>query len=270
MEEKVKKTSSEERPASEKENRSADKSVGKKRVSAGTVVGIILCVILVPILIANVAMIIQSESHPDRVPGVFGYSPMIVLSDSMEPKIMEGDLIFIKAAQPDQIQTGDIISFFDVSMGDGKITTHRVLKIEQDEKGQPVFTTGGDNNPKYRKEDGSWVVPEDPTPVKADKLVGIYQSRIPKIGKFVDDMQKPIGDTHIPIGYVIFVGVPLVLLIAYEFIRRSIFDKTRKKDTDALLAELEALRAQQAASAAAEGNPAEENKDKPAEENPGE
>ncbi len=232
----------------------------KKRVSAGTIVGIILCVILIPILIANVTMIVKSELHPDQVPNFFGYSPMIVLSDSMEDTIMKGDLIVIKTAQPDEVKEGDIISYFDDFLGQGQITTHRILSVTADAKGNPVFITGGDHN-KYRQEDGSWAVAEDPVPVKAEKLVGVYKTRIPKVGKLVNDMQKPIGNTKIPIGYLIFVAVPLVLLVAWELIRRSIFEKSRKKDTDALLAELEALRAQ----AAKSEKKAEEPEDKRAE-----
>ena len=239
----------------------------KKRVSAGTVVGIILCVILIPILIANVTMIVKAQTHPDRVPNFLDYAPMIVLSPSMEPQIMKGDLIIIKTVEADQVKEGDVISFFDDSLGQGQITTHRILAITTDSDGKPVFTTGGDYN-KYRKEDGSWEVAEDPVPVKAEKLVGLYQMRIPKVGKLVNDMQKPIGSTKIPIGYLIFVAVPLVLLVAYELIRRGIFEKSRKKDTEALLAELEALRAQQAAQSGEskqEAPPAQAQKMAPAE-----
>ena len=42
-------------------------------------------------------------------------------------------------------------------------------------------------------------------------------------------------------------GVHLyLLLVGYDFIRRHIYEKSKKEDTDALLAELEALRAEKA------------------------
>ena len=50
-----------------------------------TVVGIILCVILVPILVVNVTMIIKGLVNKDKVPTVGGFAPMIVLTDSMNP-----------------------------------------------------------------------------------------------------------------------------------------------------------------------------------------
>jgi hypothetical protein len=44
-------------------------------------------------------------------------------------------------------------------------------------------------------------------------------------------------------GFIVCVLVPLLLLVGYDVIRRKINDKANKQDTDALLAELEMLRA---------------------------
>ena len=41
--------------------------------------------------------------------------------------------------------------------------------------------------------------------------------------------------------------IPIILLVAYDVIRRRIYEKNKQDDTDALLAELEALRAEKAA-----------------------
>ena len=51
-------------------------------------------------------------------------------------------------------------------------------------------------------------------------------------------------------GLIVCVVLPIVLLVAYDVIRRSIYEKNKKADTDALLAELEALRAEKAKTAA--------------------
>ena len=45
-------------------------------------------------------------------------------------------------------------------------------------------------------------------------------------------------------GLIICVICPIILLVAYDVIRRRAYEKSKKKDTDALLAELEALRAE--------------------------
>ena len=102
-----------------------------------------------------------------------------------------------------------------------------------EEDGQIAFKTKGDANNTG-----------DRLAVKADKVVGIYWKRIPKAGNVAMFMQTTAG-------LMLCVFLPLVLLIVYDMIRRRRFEKTHKHDTDALMKELEALRAQQAAKEAA-------------------
>ena len=45
-----------------------------------------------------------------------------------------------------------------------------------------------------------------------------------------------------PTGLVVCVVLPLVALIAYDMIRRKLYEKSNKEDTDALMKELEELR----------------------------
>ena len=58
-----------------------------------TIVGIIMCVILIPILIVNCTLIVKSFINKEDVPDFGGYLPLIVLTDSMYPEIKGGDLI---------------------------------------------------------------------------------------------------------------------------------------------------------------------------------
>ena len=69
-----------------------------------TVVGTIMCIILLPILIANITLIVRSYTNPDQVPSVGGIVPMIVLTDSMYPTIHSGDLIFCNTVEPEEVQ----------------------------------------------------------------------------------------------------------------------------------------------------------------------
>ena len=52
-----------------------------------TIIGIILCVILAPLLIFNLILVIQGVVNPEEVPGIAGYKPMMVLTESMEDYI---------------------------------------------------------------------------------------------------------------------------------------------------------------------------------------
>ena len=198
-------------------------SAGHKVLSA---LGIVLCVILIPILIINCTLIIKSYTNKDEVPSIGGIFPMIILTDSMQPEFASGDLIVCHTADASEIKKGDIICFYDPA-GNGTTTvTHRVKKVTKDDSGSLAWETKGDANNT-----------EDSTLVPAKNLVGVYQTHFAGIGNIAMFLQTTQG-------LIICVVCPIILLVAYDIIRRRIYEKAKKKDTDALMAELEALRAE--------------------------
>ena len=191
------------------------------------VVGAILCVILVPILVINVTLIAKSFFNKEEVPSIGGMLPLIVLTDSMVPEINSGDLIICNTAEAEDIKEDDIISFFDPAGNGTSVVTHRVVEIVE-KNGEIFFRTRGDNNNT-----------EDKELVPAENLVGVYKMRIAGAGHVAMFMQSTTG-------LIICVVLPIILLVGYDVIRRRIYEKNKKDDTAALLAELEALRAEKA------------------------
>ena len=61
-------------------------------------------------------------------------------------------------------------------------------------------------------------------------------------------------------GLILCIAVPIVLLVGYESLRRRKYDSTKKKDTDALLKELEELRKLKEQKEALEQQSTDENK----------
>ena len=206
------------------------KSVGHRVL---TIVGIVLCVILIPMLIINCTLIIKSYAHPDEVPGLFGVMPMIVLTDSMYPDIQSGDLVFAKTVDAKEVKVGDVISFFDPAVSHQQsVVTHRVTAI--DTEGSLAFTTKGDANNTA-----------DKMPVPAENLIGVYIGRIGGAGNVAMFMQSTTG-------FVICVVLPIALFVLYDFLRRKAYEKENAADTEALKAELEALKAEKAEASAEE------------------
>ena len=192
-----------------------------------TIIGTVLCVILIPILIINLTLIVKSYVNKDEVPSLGGVFPMIVLTDSMYPQIKSGDLIICNTLEPEEVRVDDVISFFD-PMGSGtSVVTHRVLEVIE-EDGALSYRTKGDNNNA-----------EDQVLVPEKNLVGIYRSRIPGLGNVAMFMQTTPG-------LILCVVCPVLLMVGYDMLRRKKYEKSRQQDTDALLAELEALRAMKA------------------------
>lgn len=206
--------------------KTSEKSILK---TIGNVVSAIICVILSLILILNCTLIVKGMVKSDKVPSIFGYYPMIVLSDSMFPEIKKGDLIIGKEAKVEELKVGDTISFFDPESKTGAVVTHRITDIEVVD-GQTLITTKGDANSI-----------KDTEKVPGDKVIGIYQSKIPGAGKVAMFMQTTTG-------FIVCIAVPVVLLVGYDFItkRKKPEEKAADEEKEKLLAELEALRAEKA------------------------
>lgn len=201
-----------------------------------TIVGIVLCVILVPILIINCTLIVKSWINKDEVPSIGGVMPLIVLTDSMYPDIKSGDIIFAKKTDANSIEVGDDISFFDPAGNGTSIVTHRVTEVIE-EDGKLSFRTKGINNNT-----------EDRISVPAENLVGEYTGiRIAFAGNIALFMQT------VP-GLIVCVVVPIVLLVGYDMIRRKKYEKSRATNVDSLMAELEALRSMQNAEGTAQSD----------------
>ena len=205
-------------------NNATPNNSGEFRHKLFTVIGTILCIILLPILIINCILIVKSYTS-EEVPSVGGYLPLIVLTDSMYPVIESGDLIICHTAEPEEIKVDDVIAFFDPAGNGSSIVSHRVLEVtEQD--GEIAWRTKGDNNNT-----------EDRLLVPAEKLVAVYEgTRIAGFGNVALFMQTTPG-------LIVCVVLPLLLLVGYDMIRRRMYEKAAQSDTDALMAELEALRA---------------------------
>ena len=195
---------------------------------------VIACVFLTLLLIFNSVLIVKSFVHKDQVPDFAGIRPFIVLSGSMEPTIDAGDLIFSKETDPNSLQEGDVISFYDPDGNGTAVVTHRIIKIGTSPEGEKQFYTRGDNNDS-----------DDWTPVNASNVLGIYQFRIGKLGDVCMFMQTTVG-------LIICVVVPLILFVGLDILRRNKADKKKKNEADELRAELEKLKQEKAEASVSE------------------
>ncbi len=184
-----------------------------------TATGIVLCIVMIPLLIVSLTIIVKSYVHPDEVAGFFGYKPFIILSDSMKPELNSGDLILIKETDPARLNAGDIIAY---RYGDS-VVTHRIVDTTEKD-GETQYITRGDANNA-----------DDSRPVSRQMVEGALFTNIPKFGNVALFMQTPFG-------MLLCIGVPVLLLLAYDIIRRRRYDNENKKVTIKLEKELERMR----------------------------
>ena len=100
--------------------------------------------------------------------GVFPIFPSVVLTGSMEPKIMPGDIVLVEKISSDRVNVGDIVMYFSE---DGINITHRVIE-ETTQSGVTQFVLKGDNNPSA-----------DPKSVSSEQIKGRVIGTIPYLGK---------------------------------------------------------------------------------------
>lgn len=195
------------------------------------VIGILLCIVMILVLIVNITLIVRSYVNPEEVPSFLGYKPFIVLSGSMEPEIMPGDLIITKNIDPKEVAAGDVISF---RKDKTTVVSHRVTEVLTEEG--LAFLTKGDAN-----------IGADAGSVLPENIEGKYIMRVGGMGRLALFLQTPLG-------LLIFVIIPFCLFIVYDIVSRKLRSKKEKGREAELEAELESLRAAMAAKGSLNGS----------------
>lgn len=194
----------------------------------GNIVTLVLSIILIPIILLNLSIIIQSNTSKDKVPSVFGYKPFMVLSGSMESKIRKGDLIVVKMVEPSTLKQDDVIAFRDQQ---NTVTTHRIIEIIN-RNGNTYFVTKGDNNDS-----------QDQNLVEYKDVEGIYVFRVPGLGNVLKSLSEPTTIIIIVFGITIVFGLGFVKSMKKqsEQDRQEFLEYKKQKE---LLEQQEALKKQ--------------------------
>ncbi len=203
---------------------------------------IVFLIIVIPVILFNVIMIIKGFTVQGAdIPSFFGYSPVVVMSDSMatvyedgvamskreKGPFNEGDLIFIAKIPFDDVKVGDVITYCTNvdSKKDGEnyqYVTHRVVELKVDDEGVSYLVTRGDAN---KDNDAFHTYESD--------FIGIYQNgKIGGAGNAVMWLQGAWG-----IYYIILIPIALYLLIDDISLR---LEKRRRERE--LLEEIEVLK----------------------------
>ena len=144
---------------------------------------------------------------------LIGLQVFTVLSGSMEPAYHVGSLIYVKEADPKELNSGDVITFM---MDNSTVVTHRIVEVVPDENDPEVlrFRTKGDAN---NAEDGSLV--------HYRNVIGSPVFTIPGLGYVATYIQNPPG-TYVAVS----VGA---ILLALVFVPDLFHDDKKKGSKDA-------------------------------------
>lgn len=220
-----------------------------------TVSGVLVWIVVLIAVAMMIFTIVSVNTFNRNDRALFGYKAFIVLSDSMSATDFDsGDLVVVKeVADPSTLQEGDIISYQSLNSANyGETVTHKIRQRTVNANGEPGFITYGTTT-------GT----DDEIVVTYPFVQGKYQFAIPKLGSFFVFLKTPLG-------YVICILIPFLLLIFYQALNcvkifrqykveqmkelqaeKDAIEAERRK-SEAVMEELRAMQAQMAASMAAQ------------------
>lgn len=153
-------------------------------------------------------------SMTNRMPTVFGYHMLRVVTGSMDPTYPEGSYIVVKSTDTDKLKVGEVISFYsrDEAIA-GQVNTHRIKEIKNN-NGTKSFVTKGDANPT-----------QDPVEVQPEDIVG----KVIAHANIIDGIGKAIRN---PWVYLIIVIIPLSVRFIIELKNVAVAYLEYKKEKD--------------------------------------
>lgn len=160
-------------------------------------VGISVVLWLVILLAALYSFTTLATKDDKNVANLFGFTPMLVKSPSMNPTFDAGDLIIIKKCDTESLKENDIITFHTIINNEYALNTHRIIKIENI-GGARTYTTKGDNND----------IADLHVIVDAD-IVGKYVGRVPLLGPV-------LGFLSSSTGFLVVIVLPMLLFFIYQ------------------------------------------------------
>ncbi|MCU4754268.1 signal peptidase I [Halobacteria archaeon AArc-curdl1] len=141
----------------------------------------------------------------------------VVLSDSMNPTLEAGDVVFVEETPPEAVEEGDVLTFWtedpEAYHGDDpetNLVTHRVVEIDRSGD-QTVFTTHGDA-----------LAQPDSDPVLGEQIVGTVTFAIPYLGYV-------IAFAGSRTGILLLVVVPCTLLVINEVYELAVAVRANKE-----------------------------------------
>jgi len=166
---------------------------------------IVYTLIVLVFVIAVLFVIAMTGKKENGTPQAFGYTFVVVQTNSMSGTIEVNDLIVGKVVDPEttEIKLDDIVTYKAQIQGVATTKTHRVTKIVTDNGSMTEYETWGDNREVCPVPDESYRTIND--------IVSVYQFTIPVAGSVLTFLKTKIG-------FFLGVALPLLVFIVWEIV----------------------------------------------------
>ena len=150
-----------------------------------------------------------------KVPSVFGYSVMNIVSGSMGEEMPQGSYILVKKTDAEKVKAGDVICFYSSDPAIyGYPNTHRVVE-------DPIITDDGGIEFVTK---GDATEANDKVNAKGENLIGVYVKRLESLEKFSAALSS---------GGLIIVIICLLMGMSGMFVYTAIItQKNEQKSSD--------------------------------------
>ena len=129
-------------------------------------------------------------------PRFFGYQTATMLTGSMAPSIVPGDVVVTTKQPVAEVTVGDVISYH-IPVEDHRVETHRVIEVITNPDGTTAIRTKGDANEFV----DPWIATLDGDYVYEQAFI------VPGVGDLIRALRKPI------VSNALVYGAPAVLVI---------------------------------------------------------
>lgn len=167
------------------------------------IIFIIFSILVTIILAYNIYNFVSINILKKNFTTVVGYGMLEVVSGSMEPTILKGDIIVIDT-DVKKYKVGDIVTFYD---SEGSFVTHRIISIVENQ----VITQGDNNN----TEDDA---------IFMNDIVGKYKFKIRGGGVILAALKSPL--TMIMI---LIIGILVCIFFSTDKNGNPILDEEEKE-----------------------------------------
>ncbi len=155
----------------------------------------------------------------NKVAEIKGKNPPLglytIISGSMEPKIKVYDVVFVVRKDPEDIEVGDIISYYSTKKSLGHTpVTHRVVEKFTTNNGI-TFRTKGDANQSV-----------DDEIIASSSVIGTVRFKIPQLGR----IQFFLASRG---GWFIVILIPALGIVAYDIVKLLKLIKVKNKIEEA-------------------------------------
>lgn len=201
-----------------------------KRVGTIIISVLLWLVILIAALYAFTTMATKDNQN---VANLFGYTPLVVESNSMSPTFKKDDLIFVKKCDTSKLEEGDIICFHTIIDNEYALNTHRIQSIAENGEARS-YTTVGDNNNGVA----------DQHIISDGDIVGKYVGHISGAGKLMNFLSSSTG-------FLLVIVLPMLIFFIYQVynlimisirLKKAVAVENAREQTEAEIALEEAKR----------------------------